>query len=71
MENKIKSKIIVPHIRGCSSNWSGILDGQYYGNFAANIKNKGRDHHLWYRVVCNNPGCDAIKAVHSSVLADV
>lgn len=68
---KYKSRVIVPHIKGCNSDFCGILDDEmptYYGNFAANIIEGSSNHHLWYRTRCNNIECNAIKAVHSYVL---
>jgi predicted RNA-binding protein with PUA-like domain len=71
MKNKIKSKVIVPHHSKCRiREWSGIITGKLYGNYAANEEAKRGKHHLWYKVSCNDPQCKGIKAVHSSVLAD-
>ncbi len=75
--NRIKSKVIVPHSKSCTSKnskyvWSGLLDSEqpyYYGNWAANITG-GAINHIWYRVLCNCIKCPAIKAVHSSVLIE-
>lgn len=65
-------RVIVPHSKKCfmkdrPNPWSGLTDGYYWGNFAANKKGSG---HVWHRVTCNDPNCPAIKAVHSSILAD-
>lgn len=65
------SVVIVPHDKDCvSSKWSGITDGFYYGNYNASPNTKLGSHHLWYKIVCNDPKCKGIKAVHSSVLAN-
>lgn len=74
MKNKYKSRVIAPHKKDCFMKgqdvpFSGIPVGTFYGNFAANEKTK-QGHHLWIRVSCNDPKCSAIKAVHSSVLAE-
>jgi hypothetical protein len=70
MKNKIKSKVIVPHDKTCRiMEWSGVIAGRFHGNYAAN-ENAINNHHLWYKVVCNDTQCKGIKAVHSSVLAD-
>lgn len=51
--------------------WSGVLKNQpYHGNAYANPDAKYA-HHLWYPILCNNVNCTAIKAVHSSVLANI
>jgi hypothetical protein len=50
--------------------WSGIIRGEFYGNYAANENVQRGKYNLWYKVVCNDPQCPAIKAVNSSVLAD-
>jgi hypothetical protein len=47
--------------------WSGIAVGHYFGNWNA-TENVIGDNHLWIKVSCNDPICDGIKAVHSSVL---
>lgn len=73
MEQKLKSRVIVPHSKDCFMKdnpvpFSGIPDGTYFGNFAANKKAHG--HYLWIRVTCNDPKCPAIKAVSANVLAE-
>lgn len=73
--NRIKSKVIVPHNKKCfaknsKNTWSGIPDKEkpyYWGNWAAN-ESEFRNNHLWIRILCNDPNCPAIKAVHNSVL---
>lgn len=67
------SRVIVPHAKDCRSKggkweWSGLTDGHFWGNFAANQDPAVSHNHLWHRVICNDPHCPAIKAVHSSVL---
>jgi hypothetical protein len=68
------SRIIVKHREKCfmknkDNPWSGLTDGYYCGNFAANKDSKYHGH-IWHRVTCNDPNCPAIKAVHSSILAN-
>ena len=68
------SRIIVKHSKDCfmkgkDNPWSGITNGHYWGNFAAKNGSTNSDH-VWHRVICNDPNCPAIKAVHSSVLAN-
>jgi hypothetical protein len=74
MKNKVLSKLIVPHSDHCrSKHWSGVLDEKkpaFFGNYNANENAKRGNSHYWYRVLCNDPNCKGIKAVHSSVLAD-
>lgn len=51
--------------------FSGIIKGSFFGSATAN-KNTVRDKkHFWYEVVCNDVNCEAIKAVHSSVLKEI
>jgi hypothetical protein len=49
--------------------WSGIPVGHFFGNWNATEKVVG-DNHLWIKVSCNDPICNGIKAVHSSVLKE-
>lgn len=56
-------------MNGKDNPWSGITDGHYFGSFAAKKGSSCADH-IWHRVTCNDPKCPAIKAVHSSVLAN-
>jgi hypothetical protein len=68
------SRIIVKHRKNCfmkgkDNPWSGLTDGHYWGNYAANRNVRG-DYHVWHKVRCNDPNCPAIKAVHSSILAN-
>jgi hypothetical protein len=69
---KYLSRVIIKHSKKCfmkrqANPWSGVILGDgYYGNFTA----KKQGHHLWYKVQCNDPDCEAIKAVHSSVLIE-
>lgn len=75
MKNKLKSKIIVPHSKDCFMSrskypFSGLTDGYFWGNFNANQNVKRGNYHIWHKVICNDPNCPAIKAVHSSILAD-
>lgn len=73
-----ESIIIAPHsencvMRGKKHGWSGLLDPKhpyYYGNFKAKIAKRGNNH-IWYNVLCNDPDCPAVKAVHISVLQNV
>lgn len=66
------SVVIVGHLHSCfmkdkDNKWSGITDGYYWGNFKAKKTSRGANH-IWHRVICNDPSCPAIKAIHSSVL---
>lgn len=68
------SKVIVPHDLNCRSRnsrdeWSGLISGHFWGNFAAN-ENADSRNHIWHKVTCNDPHCKAIKAVHFSVLSN-
>lgn len=68
------SMVIVRHRKGCFAKgseheWSGITKGHYWGNYAGTEGVRG-NHHIWHKVLCNDPNCPAIKAVHSSVLAN-
>lgn len=69
------SVVIVEHSNSCflkskEDPWSGITDGHYWGDWRAKEKSGMGLHHIWHRVTCNDPNCPAIKAVHSSVLAN-
>lgn len=74
----LKAKVIVPHSIDCFMNgkenpWSGCIDEDepfFFGNFNANKNATIGRYHIWVRVVCNDPSCPAIKAVHSSVLVE-
>jgi hypothetical protein len=68
------SRIIVKHREKCfmknkDNPWSGLTNGHYWGNYAATPNVQG-DYHIWHKVTCNDPNCPAIKAVHSSILAN-
>lgn len=52
---------------GCTSGWSGIPDGYYFGDIKGNPNGKVT-HDIWIKVLCNDPKCPGIKGVHSSVL---
>lgn len=77
MRKTYKSVVIVPHDLRCAYRnkpdnyhwrWSGLVDGNFWGNFKAN-ENAKHCSHLWVKVLCNDPDCKGIKAVHSSVLS--
>jgi len=75
MRKVYRSVIIEKHSKKCfmrnkTNPWSGIIKGSFYGNYRANSKATHGRHHLWYNVLCNDPHCPAIKAVHSEVLAN-
>jgi hypothetical protein len=66
---KKKSFVLIPHKKDCRcKSWSGLTDGHYWGNFAGNPNAERGRHHIWHRVLCNDPNCNGKKAVHSSVL---
>jgi hypothetical protein len=70
----LKSRVIKKHSRNCymrgkSNPWSGVIDGTFWGNFAANPNSRGASY-LWVKVTCNDPRCSALKAVHTQVLVD-
>lgn len=74
-KNQKKSFLFTPHSKDCfvkdgKNIWSGLTDGFYWGNFAGNPLAKRGVHYIWHKVLCNDPKCPAIKAVHSSVLID-
>jgi hypothetical protein len=70
------SVVIVEHARHCFMRdedvpWSGLSTGFFWGNLRAKITKNGRGcNYIWHKVTCNDPNCPAIKAVHSSVLAE-
>jgi len=68
------SRVIKEHnskcfMKGRDNPWSGIIEKDFYGTFAANPKGKST-HHKWYAISCNDPNCPALKAVHSKVLKE-
>lgn len=75
MKNKKLSFIKIPHSKDCwakggQHEWSGILAPKpfYHGNFSGNENTTRGNYHIWYNIICNNPKCNGVKAVHSSVL---
>lgn len=69
------SRIITPHskkcrVKGKKYEWSGIPEGKYWGNYAANPDVKRWKNHLWIKVLCNDPACCGVKAVNSIILAE-
>lgn len=71
---KVLSRVIVKHSGKCfmkkkPNPWSGLTDGHFWGNFEAKEDTKGGNH-IWHKVICNDPDCPAIKAVHFSVLVN-
>lgn len=70
MQKKIV--ILVKHSKSCRcKEWSGVIKGEYYGNYAGGVNAQAGNHHLWYKVSCNDTQCPGEKAVHSSVLVEV
>lgn len=67
-------RTIVKHSKKCrykgdTNPWSGLITASFNGNFAGNQIHGG--NHKWFTVPCNDPNCNALRAIHSKVIKDI
>jgi hypothetical protein len=76
MKTPIKVSFLKTHhskecfVRSHPNPWSGVIKGSFWATYSGNPNTTRGNYHLWYNVVCNDPNCPGVKAVHSSVLVN-